>query len=167
MSSDNGYNCYSEPFTVTRHQHSWMYTASGATITASCTDTTCTSPNGGSVTIKAPAELTYSGEGKPATVTASSDWQGPTASGITIRYIKTGTYGQQILENGALPTNAGEYTASIMLGEGNTASVTYTIGKATPGRRTSPSPPRQARPMTAMSRARRFLPQRPVRSMSS
>lgn len=128
----NGYNCYSEPFTVTRHQHSWTYTASGATITASCTDTTCTSPNGGSVTIKAPAELTYSGEGKPATVTASSDWQGPAASGITISYIKTGTYGQQILENGALPTNAGEYTASITVGEDNTASVTYTIGKATP-----------------------------------
>ena len=131
----NGYNCYSEPFTVTRHQHSWTYTASGATITASCTDTTCTSPNGGSVTIKAPAELTYSGEGKPATVTASSDWQGPAASGITISYIKTGTYGQQILENGALPTNAGEYTASIMLGEGNkaaTASVEYTIQRADP-----------------------------------
>ena len=49
--SDNGYQCDSEPFTVTRHQHSWTYTSSGATITASCTDTTCTSPNGGSVTI--------------------------------------------------------------------------------------------------------------------
>ena len=130
----NGYNCYSEPFTVTRHQHSWTYTASGATITASCTDTTCTSPNGGSVTIKAPAELTYSGEGKPATVTASSDWQGPAASGITISYIKSGKYIQQ-LENGALPTNAGTYTASITVGEGNkaaTASVEYTIQKANP-----------------------------------
>lgn len=131
VSSDNGYNCYSEPFTVTRHQHSWTYTASGATITASCTDTTCTSPNGGSVTIKAPDELTYSGEGKPATVTASSDWQGPAASGITISYIKTGMYGPEKLENGTLPTNAGTYTASITLGEA-TASVTYTIGKATP-----------------------------------
>ncbi len=131
VSSDNGYNCYSEPFTVTRHQHSWTYTASGATITASCTDTTCTSPNGGSVTIKAPAELTYSGEGKPATVTASSDWQGPAASGITISYIKTGMYGPEKLKNGTLPTNAGTYTASITLGEA-TASVTYTIGKATP-----------------------------------
>ena len=129
--SDNGYQCYSEPFTVTRHQHSWTYTASGATITASCTDTTCTSPNGGSVTIAAPAELTYSGEAKPATVAASSDWQGPAASGITISYIKTGTYGPVKLENGALPTNAGTYTASITLGEA-TASVTYTIGKATP-----------------------------------
>ena len=131
----NGYNCYSEPFTVTRHQHSWTYTASGATITASCTDTTCTSPNGGSVTIKAPAELTYSGEGKPATVTASSDWQGLAASGITISYIKTGMYGPEMLENGKLPTNAGEYTASITVGEGNkaaTASVKYTIQKANP-----------------------------------
>ena len=122
----NGYNCYSEPFTVTQHQHSWTYTASGATITAKCSK--C-SASGGSVTIAAPAELTYSGEAKPATVTASSDWQGPAASGITISYEKTGTYGQQILESGALPTNAGTYTASIYLGEA-TASVKYTIDKA-------------------------------------
>ena len=54
----NGYNCYSEPFTVTRHEHSWTYTASGATITATCSK--C-SASGGSVTIAAPAELTYSG----------------------------------------------------------------------------------------------------------
>ena len=133
----NGYQCYSEPFTVTRHQHSWMYTASGATITAKCTAEGCylTDGNGGSVTIAAPAELTYSGEGKPATVTASSDWQGPAASEITISYIKTGKYGPEKLENGALPTNAGEYTASITVGEGNnaaTASVKYTIQKANP-----------------------------------
>lgn len=133
--SDNGYQCDSEPFTVTRHQHSWTYTSSGATITASCTDTTCTSPNGGSVTIAAPAELTYNGSGKPATVTASSDWQGPAASGITISYIKTGKYGPENLENDALPTNAGTYTASITVGEDNkaaTASVKYTIQKANP-----------------------------------
>lgn len=133
----NGYNCYSEPFTVTQHQHSWTYSASGATITAKCTAEGCylTDGNGGSVTIAAPAELTYSGEGKPATVTASSDWQGPAASEITISYIKTGKYGPEKLENGALPTNAGEYTASITVGEGNnaaTASVKYTIQKANP-----------------------------------
>ena len=133
----NGYNCYSEPFTVTQHQHSWTYTASGATITAKCTAEGCylTDGNGGSVTINAPAELTYSGEGKPATVTASSDWQGPAASEITISYIKTGKYGPEMLENGTLPTNAGEYTASIKVGEGNkaaTASVKYTIQKANP-----------------------------------
>ena len=128
----NGYNCYSEPFTVTRHQHSWTYTASDATITATCSQ--C-SANGGSVTIAPPAELTYSGEGKPATVTASSDWQGPAASKITISYTKTGKYGPEILESGALPTNAGTYTASITVGEGEnakTASVEYTIQRADP-----------------------------------
>ena len=108
------------------HQHSWTYTASGATITAKCSK--C-SASGGSVTIAAPAELTYNGSVKPATVTASSDWQGPAVSGITISYIKTDPYIQQ-LENGALPTNADTYTASIYLGEA-TASVKYTIDKAT------------------------------------
>ncbi len=111
------------------HQHSWTYTASGATITASCTDTTCTSPNGGSVTIKAPTELTYNGSVKPATVATSSDWQGPAESDISIDYIKMGTYGPEKLENDALPTDAGEYTASITLGDA-TASVEYTIAKA-------------------------------------
>ena len=127
--SDNGYQCDSEPFTVTRHQHSWTYTESGATITASCTDTTCTSPNGGSVTIAPPAELTYNGSGKPATVTASSDWQGPAVNDISIDYSKMGTYGPEKLENDAIPTNAGTYTASINLGEA-TASAKYTIAKA-------------------------------------
>ena len=124
----NGYNCYSEPFTVTRHQHSWTYTASDATITAKCSQDDA---SGGSVTIAAPAELTYNGSGNPATVTASRDWQGPAVDKITISYTKTGKYGPEKLENDALPTNAGTYTASITMGSA-TASVTYTIGKATP-----------------------------------
>ena len=126
--SDNGYQCYSEPFTVTRHQHSWTYTASGATITASCTDTTCTSPNGGSVTIAAPdkSTLTYDGKGKQATL------EGSFTTGVTPATSYTQTKPtQQTLENGTLPTNAGTYTASITMGSA-TASVTYTIGKATP-----------------------------------
>ena len=125
----NGYNCYSEPFTVTRHQHSWTYTASGATITAKCSQ--C-GASGGSVTIAAPAELTYNGSGKAAVVTASGDdWQGPAVRDISISYMKTGKYGSEKLENDARPTNAGTYTASITVGDA-TASVTYTIGKATP-----------------------------------
>lgn len=126
----NGYNCYSEPFTVTRHQHSWTYTASGATITASCTDTTCTSPNGGSVTINAPAAdtLTYNGNQKAATVT-SSDWKGVAIDKIAVAYAQNGN------TLPSAPTDAGEYTASITVGEGNkaaTASVKYSIEKATP-----------------------------------
>ncbi len=54
--SDNGYQCDSEPFTVTRHQHSWTYTASGATITARCEASGCPNANGGSVTIAAPPD---------------------------------------------------------------------------------------------------------------
>ena len=130
VSSDNGYNCYSEPFTVTRHQHSWTYTASGATITASCTDTTCTSPNGGSVTINAPAAdtLTYNGKQKAATVT-SSDWKGVAIDTIAVAYAQNGN------TLPSAPTDAGKYTASITVGEGNnaaTASVKYTIQKANP-----------------------------------
>ena len=126
----NGYNCYSEPFTVTRHQHSWTYTASGATITASCTDTTCTSPNGGSVTINAPAAdtLTYNGKQKAATVT-SSDWKGVAIDTIAVAYAQNGN------TLPSAPTDAGKYTASITVGEGNkaaTASVKYTIQKANP-----------------------------------
>ena len=117
------------------HQHSWGYTESGATITAKCQVRDCPNPDGGSVTIAAPAELTYNGSVKAAVVTASSGWQGPAVSGITISYIKTGTYGLEGLENGARPTNAGTYTASITLkgadGQTATASVEYTIDKAT------------------------------------
>ena len=126
--SNNGYQCYSEPFTVTRHQHSWTYTASGTTITATCSK--CDA-SGGSVTIAAPAELTYNGSGKVAVVTASGDdWQGPAVSDVSIGYIKMGKYGPEKLENDARPTNAGTYTASITLGKA-TASVEYTIDKAT------------------------------------
>lgn len=128
----NGYNCYSEPFTVTQHQHSWTYTASGATITAKCTAEGCylTDGNGGSVTINAPAAdtLTYNGNQKAATVT-SSDWKGVAIDKIAVAYAQNG----KTLPSA--PTDAGEYTASITVGEGNkaaTASVKYTIQKADP-----------------------------------
>ena len=128
----NGYQCYSEPFTVTRHQHSWTYSASGATITAKCTAEGCylTDGNGGSVTINAPAAgtLTYNGNQKAATVT-SSDWKGVAIDKIAVAYAQNG----KTLPSA--PTDAGEYTASITVGEGNkaaTASVKYTIQKADP-----------------------------------
>lgn len=127
VSSDNGYNCYSEPFTVTRHQHSWTYTASGATITAKCTAEGCylTDGNGGSVTINAPAAdtLTYNGKQKAATVT-SSDWKGVAIDTIAVAYAQNGNTLPSV------PTDAGKYTASITVGEDNTASVKYTINKA-------------------------------------
>ena len=109
---------------VPAHEHRWTYTASNATtITATCGDDSCTSKDGGSVTIKAPAALTYDGTTKAATVDKDTgNWQG---GKVNIAYKQ----GDKVL-TGA-PVNAGTYTASITLG-GATASVEYTIAKATP-----------------------------------
>ena len=103
--------------------HSWTtYTASGAVITAKCS---ICSASGGSVTINKPAHTTYGdGQSEKATLTENS-WQGLAVNENTITYTKGGTP----LE--AAPTNAGEYTASITLGDA-TASVVYTIAKAAP-----------------------------------
>ena len=107
---------------VPAHEHRWTYTASKATtITATCGDDSCTSGNGGSITINKPSNLTYSGRGKAAMV-EKSNWQG---GKVNIAYKQ----GDKVL-TGA-PVNAGTYTASITLG-GATASVEYTIAKATP-----------------------------------
>ena len=109
---------------VPAHEHRWTYTADGATITAkckSCPQHGNSDYSGGTLTIKAPTELVYSGSGKAATLT-ESNWQG---GNVTITYKQ----GDETLSG--VPTNAGTYTASITLG-GATASVEYKITKATP-----------------------------------
>ena len=128
IATSDGYKCFSKPFTVTRHQHSWTYTASGATITAKCSECQQT---GGSVTLKAPDEstLTYDGNGKAATLDNKLT-TGATVSASDISY----HMGESLTGNlpaGNYPTDAGEYKASITVG-GVTASVAYTIEKATP-----------------------------------
>ena len=112
------------------HQHSWSYTANGATITATCTAAGCPlkDKNGGSVTISA-SNAVYDRSSKAATVTAN-DWKDVPVNDITVTY--TGRNGTNYNSTDA-PTNAGEYTASITLGEGEnakTASVEYSIEKA-------------------------------------
>ena len=112
------------------HEHTWTYTADAAThtITAKCSECQQT---GGSVTLQAPDEstLTYDGNGKAATVTASSNWQGPAVSGITIGYTYEVNGHPTMLSPGEAPINARAYTASITLG-GKEVSVQYTINKA-------------------------------------
>ena len=109
------------------HQHSWSYTANGATITATCTADGCPlkDKNGGSVTISA-SNTDYDGSPKAATVTAGTDWQGVPVDSITVTY--TGRNGTNYNSTDA-PTNAGDYTARITLGD-VTASVEYSIWKA-------------------------------------
>ena len=115
---------------LSAHQHSWSYTLSEdkTTITAKCNDTSCTAPNGGSVTINKPAHTTYGdGQSEKATL-KENNWQGLAVNEIIITYKK----GNDTLE--AAPTDAGTYTASITLtgadGKTATASVEYTINQA-------------------------------------
>ena len=134
IATGDGYKCYSEPFTVTRHQHSWTYSGEGATITAKCTAEDCylTDKLGGTFTISAPAAntLTYDGSAKEATAKLDA------VSGVTsLPTVGDITYMQNGKTLPSAPVNAGEYTASITVGEGEnaaTASVKYTIQKANP-----------------------------------
>lgn len=112
------------------HTHVWTYALkSGTTDTITAVCSGCNA-SGGSVTIKAPAELTYSGGDKEATLDDQLT-TGVTVSASDIGYrMGAGLTGELLA--GSYPRNAGTYTASITLGEGTgavTASVTYTIGK--------------------------------------
>ena len=112
------------------HTHVWTYALkSGTTDTITAVCSGCNA-SGGSVTIKAPAELTYSGGDKEATLDDQLT-TGVTVSASDIGYRMGASLTGELLA-GSYPRNAGAYTASITLGEGTgavTASVTYTIGK--------------------------------------
>lgn len=123
-SDTNEYCLYLVP-----HTHSYTtYTARDATITAVCS---CGDTGGGTVTINAPTSesgpLTYDNKAKEATLTKSDDWKGGTVKANSIVYKQgTDTFS-------TAPKNAGSYTASITVGEGDkaaTASVDFTIGRA-------------------------------------
>ena len=109
------------------HEHDWSYTlgSDGTAISAECgnADGLCGNTNGGSVTIAPPSgELIYDGSAKAARLTKTG-WTAADVGEIT--YQKDGS------ALSAVPVDAGTYTASITVG-GQTASVTYEIGKATP-----------------------------------
>ena len=116
------------------HSHQWEYSVSpdGTTITAKCTAENCdlVDSNGGSVKIVPPSgSLIYDGNKHTATVDKSKDWQGEAVDASTIVYKKEGD--ATFTGN---PKDAGTYTASIALTNGDgstaTASVEYTIAQA-------------------------------------
>ena len=144
------------------HTHSFTYSTSGTTITATCanTDGKCTLPlssEGGTdhiakLTIKKPTLETYgqTGEGisEKATLDGSEAFNsatGLTVSADSIKYYKATKSGSSYSKGDEIttgaPANAGNYMAEITLtgvktseGEGKsvTASVGYTIAKADP-----------------------------------
>ncbi|MBR1860811.1 MAG: hypothetical protein IJ796_02965 [Lachnospiraceae bacterium] len=131
VAQSNGDYARSQYMTVNNlapHTHSFTYSASGATITATCDGTgTCDITDGLELTIIAPTgSLVYDGTTTyPATLsTGYSTTAFPDT--YTISYTKDGS-----AYNG-LPKDAGAYTASITVGTGDaakTASVDFTIAK--------------------------------------
>ena len=121
------------------HTHSFTYSSSGATITATCGNTGCTLTANPTLTIVKPTLNTYNGTGEAAaTLTGLSDFNTATGKTIVTTDIKyVGRDGTSYEESGTAPTNGGKYTAKITLsgvktGAGDnqsvTASVDYEIG---------------------------------------
>ena len=130
MYSDNGVKVVATSITgektiipYSAHLHSFTYSASGATITATCSAANCPlASSQATLTINAPAELIYDGTAKAVTIIGE-------IPGVTTPDI---VYKQDETILAAAPVNAGTYIASITLGEGEgakTASVTYTIAQ--------------------------------------
>ena len=115
------------------HSHQWKYSVSpdGTTITAKCTAGNCdlADSNGGSVQIVPPSgSLIYDGAEKTAKLEKPT-WKGDTVAEADIKYTKD--VDNTFTGN---PKDAGTYTASIALTNGDgstaTASVEYTIAQA-------------------------------------
>ena len=109
---------------ISAHQHSWVYTADEAVITARCSK--CDA-DGGSITLDYPLYLVYDRTAKNSKI-KNNGWQGLTVNENDITYkTEDGTS-----LDGA-PVNAGTYVANISLkGADNktaTASLEFTISK--------------------------------------
>ena len=124
---ENGGNLY-----LRLHEHSWNFEKSSTqSIRAVCgVDGT----KGGSVTIQGPTgNMAYDGNPKAAKLINNTLPDGVKAPEISYTM---GSGANNSLPAGSEPTNVGDYTASITLtgvdGKSATASVSYTIGKATP-----------------------------------
>ncbi|MBQ3689021.1 MAG: T9SS type A sorting domain-containing protein [Bacteroidales bacterium] len=109
------------------HTHNFTYSASGSTITATCSEENCSlTDNKVSLTIVAP-EMTVSGTAKNANATLTGLEEFNSATGLTvdaadIKYVNRDGGN----ETSTAPTSAGQYTAKITV-EGQTASVDYEI----------------------------------------
>ena len=105
------------------HEHDWSFVADGATITATCEAEGHVGENTATLTINVPELTAFGGEGSPE-VTITGNIDGVTPS---IVYKK----GDDTLD--AAPTDAGDYTVEVTVGEGDkavTAKESYTIAQA-------------------------------------
>ena len=130
INNGNATDYASAPASITipaAHTHSWTYSASGATITATCNSVgTCDITSGKTITISAPAApLTYNGQPKAATLSTGYDTTAFPGT-YTIRYQGTGS---TTYDSTTAPSAVGTYQAGFTAGTA-TASVEYEITKA-------------------------------------
>ena len=134
ITKDDSGNLY-----LSAHQHRWTYAQGSTTdtITAKCESCPLAVGGGaysGTLTVNAPTDtLTYDGTAKEAKVKTTVE--GLTAPKITYKVKNSKDEFVALPDSETAPTNAGTYQASITVGEGEnvkTASVEYTIAKATP-----------------------------------
>ena len=130
------------------HTHNWVYVNPQGcpdTIQANCTngETKCDAGGSATVTIEAPKNTTYDGTGKAATLSKSENWAKVSTDDITITYDIAYDSGWKTYP--AIPTEVGEYIASITVGEKPNAATAYVCfeitdsSTPTPGEKTDPT----------------------------
>ncbi|WP_026660544.1 MBG domain-containing protein [Butyrivibrio sp. AC2005] len=108
------------------HTHNFAYSASGATITAICDDTSCELHNSPATLTLSAADASYSGSAyEGASFSDSIAWMNAGLTMPTIEYEGRGS--TNYTESTTAPTNAGTYTASITVDTNKTATADFTI----------------------------------------
>ena len=122
------FNSATNTFSPGQDTHNFTYSVSGATITATCSESYCTLLNNkAELTIVAPELTTFGETGKSASATLGGLEAFDTSTGKGIAQtdiMYAGRDGTTYAESADAPTNAGKYTAKITV-EGQTASVDY------------------------------------------
>ena len=124
------------------HTHNWVYINPQFcpdTIQANCTngETKCDAGGSATVTIVAPKNTTYDGTGKAATLSKSENWAKVSTDDITITYDIAYDSGWKTYP--AIPTEVGEYIASITVGEKPNAATAYVCFEITDSSTPTPS----------------------------
>ncbi|MCR5685696.1 MAG: leucine-rich repeat protein [Lachnospiraceae bacterium] len=116
---------------ISKHVHSFDYSASGATVTAACSSTvsSCGLTDGRVTLTISAADATYNGSAYTGAVIADkAAW---TSLGLTVPVIEYAGRGQtSYTKSTTAPTDAGTYTASITVDTDKTATVDFEITKA-------------------------------------
>ena len=109
---------------LSSHEHDFTYSATGATITATCGAANCGLTSNPTLTIVAPTMTVYqeTGKSEAATLTGLQDFNTATGKSLAVTNIMyVGRDGTEYTESTTAPKNAGKYTATITLSGVKTA----------------------------------------------